>query len=46
VLHWLLIIAAILQSFAVAYGVFLLSRRHGATGAWLCLLGAMLSMLA
>jgi signal transduction histidine kinase len=41
----LLLIAALLQAFAVAYGVVLLSRRQGATGAWLFLLGAMLSML-
>ena len=42
----LLIIAAGMQIIAVAYGIALLSRRQGATGAWLCLLGAMLSMLA
>ena len=42
----LLIVAAGMQIIAVAYGIALLSRRQGATGAWLCLLGAMLSMLA
>ena len=43
--HALLILAAILQAVAVAYGLLLLSRRDGAAGAWLFLLGAMLSML-
>jgi signal transduction histidine kinase/CheY-like chemotaxis protein len=42
----LLIVAAGMQLIAVIYGIALLSRRQGATGAWLCLLGAMLSMLA
>jgi signal transduction histidine kinase/ActR/RegA family two-component response regulator len=46
VAHTLLVFAAALQAIAVAYGVYLLSRRRGATGAWLCLLGAMTSMLA
>ena len=41
----LLIVAAGMQIVAVAYGIALLSRRQGATGAWLFLLGAMLSML-
>jgi hypothetical protein len=41
----LLIVAAVLQVLAVVYGVFLLSRREGAAGAWLFLLGAMCSML-
>jgi hypothetical protein len=31
-----------LQGCAVAYGIFLLSRRQGAVGAWLFLLDAML----
>jgi signal transduction histidine kinase/CheY-like chemotaxis protein len=44
--HWLLVTAAILQAVAVVYGLWLLSRREGAAGAWLFLLGAMLSMLA
>jgi hypothetical protein len=42
----LLVLAAVLQGLAVAYGVYLLSRRQGALGAWLFLLGAMLSMFA
>ena len=42
---FLLLVAALLQFLAVAYGVFLLSRRQGATRAWLFLLGGMLSML-
>ena len=41
----LLVIAALLQCGAVAYGVYLLTRRSGAMGAWLFLLGAMVSML-
>jgi signal transduction histidine kinase/CheY-like chemotaxis protein len=41
----LLLIAAALQALAVTYGLVLLSRRQGATGAWLFLLGAMFSML-
>ena len=41
----LLILATGLQAIAVGYGVFLVSRRRGATWAWLFLLGAMLSML-
>jgi signal transduction histidine kinase/ActR/RegA family two-component response regulator len=44
VANTLLILAVVLQGCAVAYGVFLLSRRQGAVGAWLFLLGAMLSM--
>jgi signal transduction histidine kinase len=40
-----LILAAALQGLAVAYGIHLLTRRRGAAGAWLFLLGAMLSML-
>ena len=42
----LLVVAVILQGAAVAYGVYLLTRRQGAVGAWLFLLGAMLSMFA
>jgi signal transduction histidine kinase/CheY-like chemotaxis protein len=42
----LLVVAVILQGAAVAYGVYLVTRRQGAVGAWLCLLGAMLSMFA
>lgn len=42
----LLIVAVVLQGVAVAYGIYLLSRRQGAVGAWLFLLGAMLSMFA
>jgi signal transduction histidine kinase/CheY-like chemotaxis protein len=42
----LLVIAVVLQGLAVVYGVYLLSRRQGALGAWLFLLGAMLSMFA
>ncbi len=42
----LLILATALQVVAVAYGTVLLGRRRGAAGAWLFLLGAMLSMLA
>ncbi|MBY0277771.1 response regulator [Candidatus Binatia bacterium] len=42
----LLLLAAILQGAAVVYGCVLLRRRRGAAGAWLFLLGAMLSMLA
>ena len=38
--------AALLQAGAVIYGVYLLTRRRSATGAWLFLLGAMTSMLA
>jgi signal transduction histidine kinase/FixJ family two-component response regulator len=45
VVEHLLIVAVILQSIAVIYGLFLLGRREGATGAWVCLIGAMLSML-
>ena len=45
-LRTLLIVAALLQLVAVGYGLLLLSRLRGATGAWLCLLGAMASMLA
>lgn len=41
----LFVIATALQALAVAYGVLLLLRRPGAAGAWLFLLGAMLSML-
>jgi signal transduction histidine kinase/ActR/RegA family two-component response regulator len=41
----LLLLALVMQALAVAYGVFLLSRRQGAAGAWLFLLGAMTSML-
>jgi signal transduction histidine kinase/CheY-like chemotaxis protein len=41
----LLIVAVVLQAIAVVYGLYLLGRRQGATGAWLCLLGAMMSML-
>src|SRR5688572_550137 len=41
----LLIVAVVLQGSAVAYGIYLLSRRQ-AVGAWLFLLGAMLSMFA
>jgi signal transduction histidine kinase/CheY-like chemotaxis protein len=41
----LLIVAVVLQGVAVAYGIYLLSRRQ-AVGAWLFLLGAMLSMFA
>jgi signal transduction histidine kinase/ActR/RegA family two-component response regulator len=41
----LLLIAALLQCGAVGYGIYLLTRRRGAMGAWLFLLGAMLSML-
>jgi signal transduction histidine kinase/CheY-like chemotaxis protein len=41
----MLVIAALLQGGAVAYGIYLLTRRQGATGAWLFLLGAMTSML-
>jgi signal transduction histidine kinase/CheY-like chemotaxis protein len=41
----LLLIAASLQCIAVVYGVYLLSRRKGAAGAWLCLIGGMSSML-
>jgi signal transduction histidine kinase/CheY-like chemotaxis protein len=42
----LLIVAVVLQGLAVAYGIYLLSRRRGAVAAWLFLLGAMLSMFA
>lgn len=42
----LLVVAAAMQTLAVAYALFLLTRRRGATAAWLCLLGGMLSMLA
>jgi len=42
----LLIVAVVLQGLAVAFGIYLLSRRQGAVGAWLFLLGAMLSMFA
>jgi signal transduction histidine kinase/CheY-like chemotaxis protein len=42
----LLIVAAVLQALAVAYAAVLVTRRRAAAGAWLCLLGAMLSMLA
>lgn len=41
----LLIVAAVLQCVAVAYGLYLLSRHRGAAGAWLCLIGGMSSML-
>jgi len=41
----LLFLAVALQGVAVAYGLHLLYRRRGAAGAWLFLLGAMLSML-
>ena len=41
----LLIVAVVLQGAAVVYGIFLLSRRQ-AVGAWVFLLGAMLSMFA
>jgi signal transduction histidine kinase/ActR/RegA family two-component response regulator len=41
----MLVLAALLQGGAVVYGIYLLSRRKGATGAWLFLLGAMTSML-
>jgi signal transduction histidine kinase/CheY-like chemotaxis protein len=41
----LLIIAALLQCGAVAYGIYLLTRRNAPAGAWLFLLGAMASML-
>jgi signal transduction histidine kinase len=44
-IHAFLILAVALQGLAVAYGVLLLSRRRGAAGAWLFLLGGMLSML-
>jgi signal transduction histidine kinase/ActR/RegA family two-component response regulator len=44
--HTLLVFAAALQCVAVAYGVYLLTRFRGASAAWLCLLGAMTSMLA
>ncbi|MFO1457140.1 MAG: ATP-binding protein [Steroidobacteraceae bacterium] len=42
----LLVAAAVMQGLAVLYGIHLLSRRQGASGAWLLLLGAMCSMLA
>jgi CheY-like chemotaxis protein len=42
----LLWIGVLLQGLAVAYGLYLLSRREGAVGAWLFLLSAMFSMLA
>ena len=41
----LLALGALMQGVAVAYGCVLLRRRRGAAGAWLFLLGAMLSML-
>ena len=41
----LLALAALMQGVAVGYGIVLLKRRRGAAGAWLFLLGAMLSML-
>jgi signal transduction histidine kinase/ActR/RegA family two-component response regulator len=41
----LLYAAAAMQALAVVYGLILLRRRRGAAGAWLWLLGAMLSML-
>lgn len=44
-LNSLLLLAAGLQALAVAYALWLLTRRRAAAGAWLCLLGAMLSML-
>jgi signal transduction histidine kinase/ActR/RegA family two-component response regulator len=46
VAHTLLILAAVLQALAVAYGIALLGRRQGAAAGWLFLLGAMTSMLA
>lgn len=41
----LLVFAALLQAVAVVYGFILLHRRRVAASAWICLLGAMLSML-
>jgi signal transduction histidine kinase/ActR/RegA family two-component response regulator len=46
VTYFFLAFAALLQAVAVAYGLVLLGRRQGATGGWLFLLGAMISMLA
>jgi len=46
VAYTLLTFAALLQALAVAYGIVLLRRRHGAAAGWLFLLGAMASMLA
>lgn len=40
-----LLIAALIQGFAVAYGILLLHRSRGARAAWLFLLAAMTSML-
>lgn len=45
VISALFVVATALQALAVAYAVLLLLRRPGAAGAWLFLLGAMLSML-
>src|SRR5262245_40059924 len=39
------VVGALLQAIAVGYGIFLLSRQQSAAGAWLFLLGAMVSML-
>lgn len=41
-----LVLATGMQALAVVYGLVLLGRHQGAAGAWLFLLGAMLSMLA
>jgi signal transduction histidine kinase/ActR/RegA family two-component response regulator len=42
---FLLIVSAVLQCVAVAYAIYLILKRQGATGAWLCLLGGLASML-
>jgi signal transduction histidine kinase/ActR/RegA family two-component response regulator len=44
--YQLLVVAALLQVVAVAYGLILLGRRQGAAAGWLFLLAAMGSMLA
>jgi signal transduction histidine kinase/CheY-like chemotaxis protein len=44
--HSFLILAAVLQALAVAYGIALLLKLRGAVAGWLFLLGAMTSMLA